>query len=107
MCYERHETKAYYEFQIERGEWDNFGGRTNLDHVCFLAKRPGVSASRVLDIGCGDGDVAEALRGCGITWSEYRGVDAVPTLLHRFNIRKLTAMQAIVGDVTDLSAVAD
>src|SRR5436190_15549655 len=99
MCYDRNEAKAYYEFQIEKGEWDNFGGRTNLDHVCSLVQRPGVRTDRILDMGCGDGDVAHALRSRGISWSEYLGVDAVPTLVDQFNRRKIDRTRAIVAEV--------
>ena len=106
MCYDRAEVKAYYEFQIAKGEWDNFGGRTNLDHVCSLAQIPDVNSGRVLDIGCGDGDVAQALSGRGIAWSQYLGVDAIPALVDQFNSRKLDGARAIVDEVTDLTQLA-
>jgi ubiquinone/menaquinone biosynthesis C-methylase UbiE len=101
------EVISYYEFQLRTDEWNNFGGRTNLDHICILVQQPGLSTDRIVDVGCGDGDVAQALRDCGIRWSEYLGIDAVPELVDRFNARKVDKSRAIIGDVIDLSAFAD
>jgi ubiquinone/menaquinone biosynthesis C-methylase UbiE len=98
---------TYYEFQLRTGQWDDFGGRTNLDHVYSLVQRPGINTDRIVDLGSGDGDVAQLLHDRGITWSDYQGIDAVPELVDRFNARRVEKSRAIIGDVINLFAFAD
>src|SRR5262245_27082606 len=107
MCFDRNEMKKFYEFQLDNDEWDNYGSRTNLDHVCNLVRMPEVNTARILDLGCGDGDVAQAIAK-KINWSQYYlGIDAVPKAVQQFNDRMLARAIAIEGEVANLSLISN
>lgn len=102
MRYDQTETKAFYRFQVKHGEWENFGGRTNLSFVFELARQAGVKGRGIIDLGCGDGDVAQILYDRLGAWAGYVGVDLLEENIAAFEQRRLTNTHLTVGDATDM-----
>jgi trans-aconitate methyltransferase len=92
---------AFYRGQVEKGLYQDFAGSTDVEAVAFLLRgKP--AAKRVLDLGCGNGDVAERLLADGIARS-FRGIEAFPELVAKAKERAPGA-EIVQADVADRSA---
>jgi SAM-dependent methyltransferase len=89
MCFDAAEHEPFYRWQMEHGAWDKYAGGTDCGVVCDLAAGARVTGASVLDIGCGDGNVAEALSRRFGPWAQYTGVEPVPSVRDAFAARGL------------------
>ncbi len=66
----------------------------------------GFAGARLLDVGCGEGDLAARLIERNVPFDSYRGVDAVPEMIEAALARNLPRCTFSVGDpVTDPRAL--
>jgi SAM-dependent methyltransferase len=97
-----------YEEELAHGVYERRGGRTDHTAVFQLLNRWRFNRPpKVLDLGCGDGAVAQALHDAGWDWENYTGIDFTPGLLERFERRRLPKVSLSRGDATDLSAIPE
>jgi SAM-dependent methyltransferase len=98
------ETQKYYEAQLKDEQFRMLGGSTDLDFVIMLLKPYKADLGKVIDLGCGDGSVAGAIRAKLGHMNCYIGVEPVRDLakMARDNNPSMLVLEA---DVRTLNCI--